>query len=174
MKPLSKALALAARSHQRMLQPVWVVHTLGIARHLGADDACRDNCCLGAAHTADHALVEQFNIEGASGRTVMRASRMADPDIRYGVCRFMIVYYPQSFASRNEFLPDDCAPDEINFHDRRSAIAPATMNPAATKRGRPTFFSISAEMSIPKRIAVSRSAATTAIGAMVIAQSASP
>ncbi len=158
-----------------MLQPVWVVHTLGIARHLGADDACRITVVFGAAHTADHALVEQFNIEGASGRTVMRASRMADPDIRYGGVPVHDCLLPQSFASRNEFLPDDCAPDEINFHDRRSAIAPATMNPAATKRGRPTFsFSISAEMSIPKRIAVSRSAATTAIGAMVIAQSASP
>src|SRR5690606_2938527 len=105
----------------------------------------------------------------------MRTGRMTDLGIRNGGVLVHTALLAQATCRRNEFLPEDCHSDEINFHDRRNEIAPKTISPAATKRDRPTFsFSTRKEMSTPKRIAVSRSAATTAIGAMVIAQSARP
>src|SRR5690606_30179998 len=105
----------------------------------------------------------------------MWTGRMTDLDIRNGSVLVHITLLTQAPCRRNEFLPKDCHCNEIYFHDRRNEIAPKTIRPAATKRGRPTFsFSTSAEISTPKRIAVSRNAATTAIGAMVIAHRARP
>ncbi len=60
-----RALAFRADALQRMLEPVLVMHALGVARDLGADDAGGVVVVLGAAHAADGALVEQFDLERA-------------------------------------------------------------------------------------------------------------
>src|SRR5690606_20662990 len=55
------------------------------------------------------------------------------------------------------------------------AATPAIMAPAASQRAQPNHsFSATAAIAMPKSMDVSRSAATRAIGAWVIAQSASP
>ena len=57
----------------------------------------------------------------------------------------------------------------------RSTAAPRAIVQAAANRANPTCsLSTNPEMMAPKRIEVSRNAATTAIGATVIAQSAKP
>jgi hypothetical protein len=76
--PLARALGPLAL--QRVEQAVGVVQALGIARHLLADDA-GGVAVVGAAHPADGAGVEQFHVERAGRRAVVRADGVADADV---------------------------------------------------------------------------------------------
>ena len=66
------AAALRTGALQRMQQPVLVMLALGVARDLGADHAGGVAVVLGAMHAADRALVDQFDVERASRRTIVR------------------------------------------------------------------------------------------------------
>ena len=57
-----------------------MMHAVGIARDLGADDTGRIAVVLGAVDAADALAVEQFHIERAGRGTVVRTGRMAYPD----------------------------------------------------------------------------------------------
>ena len=82
---LELAGALRALAPQRMHQPVGVVHALGVARDLGADDARRVAVVLGAVHAADAVVVEELDIERAGRGAVVRTDRMTDSDLGVGV-----------------------------------------------------------------------------------------
>jgi len=70
---------------------------------------------------------------------------------------------------------DGCVRAWRGSYARRSTAAPRAIVQAAASRARPTCsLSSTPEMMTPNRIEVSRKAATTAIGAMVIAHSAKP
>lgn len=62
----STVLAFRTGANQRMLEAIGMMNTLGIARHLGADDTSRIAVVLRAAHPPDGALIENFDIECAS------------------------------------------------------------------------------------------------------------
>ena len=80
-----RALAFRAGPHQRLQQAVGMMDAVGIARDLGADDACRVAVVLGAMHAADAVAVQDLDIERAGRRAIMRTGRMADFDLRVGV-----------------------------------------------------------------------------------------
>src|SRR5262249_27619526 len=64
----------------RPKQPAGMMYALGVARHLRADHAGGVAVVGGAANPADGALVEDFDLERAGRRTIVRTGRMADPD----------------------------------------------------------------------------------------------
>src|SRR5260370_39822434 len=64
-----------------MHQPVRMMDALGVARHLGADDACRIALQLGAAHPADGGIVDDLDIEGTGRRAIVRTGGMPDLDL---------------------------------------------------------------------------------------------
>ena len=70
--------ALRAGSQQRHGEAVGMVLALGVAADLGADDAGRIAVVLRPAHPADAAFREQFDVEGAARRAVVRAGGVAD------------------------------------------------------------------------------------------------
>ena len=78
---LPGAFALGTGAHQRLHQPVGMVDALGIARHLGADNAVGVAVVLGARQPADPPVRQDLDIEGAGRRTVVRTGRMSDSDI---------------------------------------------------------------------------------------------
>ena len=78
---LELARALGPLAPQRVHEPVGMVHALGVARDLGADDAGRVAVVLGAVHPADPAVGQQLDVERARGRAVVRADRMTDLDL---------------------------------------------------------------------------------------------
>src|SRR5262249_40637180 len=63
---------------ERMHEPVGMVHALGIAGDLGANDARSVAVVLRAVHPSNLAVGQQLDVEGAGGGAVMRAGRMAD------------------------------------------------------------------------------------------------
>ena len=79
------ARALGALAAQGVHQPVGVMHALGVARDLGADDARRVAVVLGAVQTADAVAAEQLDIERAGRRAVVRTGRVADGELGVGV-----------------------------------------------------------------------------------------
>ena len=70
--------ALFALAALRRQKPVGMVDALGIAGHLGADDAGRVGIGIAAAHPAEASRGVDIDIEGACGRTVVRTGRMTD------------------------------------------------------------------------------------------------
>ena len=60
---------------QRMHQPVGMMRALGVARDLGADHARRIGIVRGAADAADGVRVENFHLERAGRRAIVRAGR---------------------------------------------------------------------------------------------------
>ena len=87
------ALAFGSGAHQRLQEPVWMMDAVGVAGDLGADDAGRIGIVLCPVHAADAVRPEQFDVERAGGRTVMRAGRMADADTGFGgLDRRMLVH----------------------------------------------------------------------------------
>jgi hypothetical protein len=56
--PLERLRPLGANALERIQQPVGMMHALGIARDLGADDAGRIGMVLGPAHPADAAIAQ--------------------------------------------------------------------------------------------------------------------
>ena len=71
--------ALRAGSAQRLLQPVWMVHPLRIARDLGADDARRVVVVLSAADAADRVVAKDLDLERAGRWAIVRTGRCEDP-----------------------------------------------------------------------------------------------
>ena len=69
------AAALGAAAAQRAGQPLGMVHALGIAGDLFADDAGRIGVILGAAHPADGMGINDVHVQGAGRGAVMRADR---------------------------------------------------------------------------------------------------
>ena len=65
--------ALRPHAPERVEQAVGVMHALGVAAHLLADDAGRVGVPRGAAHPADRAGVEPLHLERARARAVVRA-----------------------------------------------------------------------------------------------------
>ena len=78
------ARALRRPCAQRMHQPVGMMHALGIARDLGADDAGRVVVVRGAAHAADGVRVEQLDLERAGRGAVVRAGGGAHDHVHRG------------------------------------------------------------------------------------------
>ena len=72
------AAALGADAPQRTREAVGMMDALGVARDLGADHAGRVGIVLGAADTADGALVEDLDLERAGRRAVVRTGRGSD------------------------------------------------------------------------------------------------
>ena len=70
--------ALIANPPQRLRQAVRVMHPLGIARDLGADDPGRIAIVGSAPNPADALRVEPLHLQGAGGRAVVRTCRMDD------------------------------------------------------------------------------------------------
>ena len=66
------AAPFGAGSQQRLRQPVRVVDALAVAGGFGAHHAGGVAVVLGAAHTADRAVVEDFDFERTHRRTVVR------------------------------------------------------------------------------------------------------
>src|SRR5258705_1390194 len=64
-----------------MHQPIGMMNTLGIARDLGADDACGIALQLGAAHPADRGTIDHLDIQRAGRRTIVRTGGMPDVDL---------------------------------------------------------------------------------------------
>src|SRR5690606_24524749 len=93
-----------ACAQQRIFQPVGMMGALGIARHLGADDASGIAVVLCAAHAANGALVQQLDVERAGGRAIMRTGGMADRDIRSGGYLAHAISLPQARSPANRFL----------------------------------------------------------------------
>ena len=58
-----------------------MVHALGVAGHLGADDAGRVAVVLRPVHAADPAVGEQLDVERAGRGAIVRTDRMADLDL---------------------------------------------------------------------------------------------
>ncbi|MEY9781796.1 hypothetical protein ABIA23_003198 [Sinorhizobium fredii] len=75
---LPDPLALGADAALRHHQPAGMVDALGIARHLGADDAGRIAVCGGAADAADPPFGSEVHFQRASRGTVVRTDRVAD------------------------------------------------------------------------------------------------
>ena len=69
---------LRALAAQGMEQAVGMVHTLRVARDLGADHAIRVSVGLCTSDTPNPAIVEQLDFESACRGTVVRTNRMAD------------------------------------------------------------------------------------------------
>src|ERR1700678_731609 len=61
-----------------------MVDTLGVARDLGADHACRVGLQLGTSDTADRGIVDHLDIERAGRRAIVRTGRV--PDGYLGPC----------------------------------------------------------------------------------------
>ena len=79
-------LQLAARfAAQRMGQPIGMMHSLGIARHLGAHHAVGVVVVACAAHPADGARVQPLDFERAGARAIMRADRGDDFERGVGI-----------------------------------------------------------------------------------------
>src|SRR5258707_6000065 len=64
-----------------MHQPVRMMNALGIARDLGADDACRIALQFGATHPADGGIIDDLDIEGTGRRAIVRTGGMPDLDL---------------------------------------------------------------------------------------------
>ncbi len=71
-------------AQQRMRQAVRVMDALGVARHLGADDAGRVAVFARAAHRADARVAQHLHLQRAGGGAVVRADRGADFSARAG------------------------------------------------------------------------------------------
>ncbi len=74
-KRLESALAFGAAPAERLAQPVRMVEPLGVAGDLGADHAGRVGIAIGAAHLAEPAIRQAFDLERADARAIMRAHR---------------------------------------------------------------------------------------------------
>src|SRR6185312_8609791 len=78
---LPAALALGSGAHQRLQKPIGMMDTVGVARHLGADNTGRVAVRLGTMDAADAVAAEEFNLESAGRGAVVRTGRMADIDL---------------------------------------------------------------------------------------------
>ena len=78
---LELARALRPLAPQRMHEPVGVMHALGIARDLGADDARRIAVVLRPVHAAYPAVGQQLDVERAGRGAIVRTDGVADLDL---------------------------------------------------------------------------------------------
>ncbi|MNL42779.1 hypothetical protein D3C87_1652570 [compost metagenome] len=61
-----------------------MIDTLGVTRHLGADDTGSVCIGIGAAHAADAAIGIDVHFQRAGARTVVRTDRVADARGTFG------------------------------------------------------------------------------------------
>src|SRR5581483_1625695 len=110
---------------QGIEQPFGVMDSLGVTGDLAADHARRVGLPLRAAHPADTAAVEHFDVERAGRRAVVRTGGMADVDLRVDPG---VLVHAETVTSKNAAA--ECIYPAIPMRIRKGMGLGAEISPA--------------------------------------------
>src|SRR6202790_1445435 len=120
--PRELSRALRSGPAQRMHQPIRMMDAFGIARDLGADDACGIGLQFGAAYPADRATVDHLDVERAGRWAIVRTGGM--PDLDFG----LFVHAPMDnikIRGSRAYLSGNAPLNQLASHALGAEIGPA-------------------------------------------------